>query len=308
MSSSAKQHTTDNLNVSMPPVGRVRHGARGYMDRLAALDLFEMGAAMTLLMIVISLHEPFWYLKLGIATLAVSALVLRPLMRNPLVWFGLVVVFLWSFTFSWAEQNNHDYLKVYWCLAVGASLLAVESGRALRFNARVLIGLCFFFATLWKLVSPDYLDGSFFTYFLLQDSRFGLLAKHLGGLDGSVLAADQMVRGAHSLFGNPADPIPTPLAPAVVWVAHLMTWWTVAIEGTVATAFLLPRRFFLSRWRDVILFAFVLSTYVVAPILYFAWILLAMGVVQCEHERLRYAPVAYAVLFLLVLMRFYIPA
>ena len=262
---------------------------------------------MTLVMIVISLHEPFWYLKLGVATLAVSALVLRPLMRNPLVWFGLVVVFLWSFTFSWAEQNNHDYLKVYWCLAIGVSLLAADSARALRFNARVLIGLCFFFATLWKLVSPDYLDGSFFTYALLQDSRFGLIAENLGGLDGSVLAGDRTMRAAHSLFGDPAEPITTPLAPAVVWIAHVMTWWTVVIEGAVAAAFLLPQRFFLARWRDIILFAFVLSTYIIAPILYFAWILLGMGAVQCERERFRYVPVAYAVLFLLVLVRFYVP-
>lgn len=301
--------SADRPPEARSPLGRrVREGARGYADGLAGLDLFELGAAMTLLMIVLSLHEPFWYLKLGVATLAVSALLLRPLMRNPLVWFGLVVVFAWSFTFSWAEQNNHDYLKVYWCLAVGVSLLAADAGRALRFNARVLIGLCFFFATFWKLVSPDYPDGSFFTYFLLQDSRFGLFAENLGGLDAGALASDQMARGAHSLFGDPAEPIPTPLAPAVVWVAHFMTWWTVAIEGAVAAAFLLPRRFFLARWRDLVLFAFVISTYVVAPILYFAWMLLAMGVVQCERERFRYAPLVYAVLFLLVLMRFYIPA
>ena len=304
----SEKQASDDRRSPVPLGHRVREGARAYVDRLAEVDLFEIGAAMTLLMVVISLHEPFWYLKLGIATLAVAALVLRPLMRSPLVWFGLVIVFLWSFTFSWAEQNNHDYLKVYWCLAVGMSLLAAGAERALRFNARVLIGLCFFFATLWKLVSPDYLDGSFFNYFLLQDSRFGLFAEHLGGLDGGVLASDQVMRGAHSLFGDPAEPIPTPLAPAVVWIAHFMTWWTVAIEGTVAAAFLLPRRFFLARWRDLVLFAFVLSTYVIAPILYFAWILLAMGVVQCEHERFRYAPLGYAVLFLFVLMRFYIPA
>lgn len=263
---------------------------------------------MTLVMVVISLHEPFWYLKLGIATLAVAALVARPLMRNPLVWLGLVGVFLWSFTTSWPEQNNHDFLKLYWCLGVGVSLLLADPGKALRVNARVLIGLCFLFATLWKLISPDYLNNAFFNYFLLQDSRFSLLAEHLGGLNAPALVSDRAARAAQTAFGDPSINIVTPMAAQVLWIARLMTWWTVFIECTVAAAFLLPRRFFLSRWRDVVLFGFVLSTYFVAPILYFAWILLAMGVVQCNRDAFRYAPAVYAALFLIVLMRFYIPS
>ena len=41
----------------------------------------------------------------------------------------------------------------------------------LAWNARALIGLAFAFAVLWKLLSPDYLDGRFFRVALVEDHR-----------------------------------------------------------------------------------------------------------------------------------------
>ncbi len=290
------------------PPSRLRTLARRPVDALLGADLFELGAAMTLVMIVLSLHEPAWHIQLGLTTLTVTALVLRPLMRNPLLWLGLVGVLVLAYWQTWHQQNNHDFLKLYWCLGLGVSLLAVEPLKAVRVNARVLIGLCFLFATLWKVLSPDYVSGAFFNYFLLQDTRFGLFAEHLVGLDAGVLARARLERVVYTAFGDPAGALAVPLAAEARWLAALMTWWTLAIEGAVAVAFLLPRRFWLAKWRDAVLLAFVFSTYVVAPILYFAWLIVAMGIMQCERETFRYAPALYVAAFVLVLMRFYIPA
>jgi hypothetical protein len=271
------------------------------------LDLFELGGVMTLLMIALSLDDTFWYLKLGIITLAVSAIVIRPLLWNPMIWLGLVVVFVWSYTNTWYEQNNHDFLKLYWCLGVGVALLAADRVQALRTNARILIGLCFLFACLWKVVSPDYLNNAFFSYFLLQDTRFELIVTYLGGLDAGELARGRLDRVLYTAFGDPAGSVAVPMSSAVGWIAPLMTWWTVLIEGFIAVAFLWPEGKGVSKWRDSAFMVFVISTYFVAPILYFAWLLIAMGVVQCARESFRYWPLVYVALFVLVLMRFHIP-
>lgn len=290
-----------------PTGGRPR--ALRFLDeqvvRVLGESPFELGAAMTLVMIAVSLHEPFWYLKAGIMVLAATALVVRRLVWNPLLWLGLVGVFVLSFTFTWFDQNNHDYLKLYWCLGIGVALLAADPQRALRWNARVLLGLCFLFATLWKVLSPDYLSGAFFNYFLVQDSRFELIAHHIGGLGAYELFSGRLARVGFQRFGDLEAGLAVADAVRVSWVAPILTWWTVFIEGLVAAAFLWPEGRGLSRWRDLVLLVFMLSTYVIAPILYFAWVLCAMGVVQCDVGRWRYWPLLYVGTFVVLIVRFY---
>ena len=280
---------------------------RSHVDRLLGADLFELGASMTLLMIALSLHEPYWYIRAGVVTLAVSGLVVRSLMRSPMLWFGLAAVFALSFSSTWFEQNNHDFLKLYWCLGLGVALLAADQMRAVRFNARILIGICFLFAVVWKVLSPDYLSNEFFNYFLLQDTRFGLIAEYVGGLSPAELRGGQLERVLYTAFGDPEGSVPVPLAANVAWIAPVLTWWTLFIEGLVAVAFLAPEGWGVSRWRDPALLAFVFTTYFVAPVLYFAWILIAMAVIQCDRTAFRYWPVVYTAAFVLILMRFYVP-
>ena len=286
---------------------RVREKARGTVDTLIGNDLFELGAAMTLVMLVLSLHDAPWQVELGLMTLAILPLVIRPLMHNPFVWLGLTAVLGVATVHAWYGQNNHDFLKLYWCLAVGLSLLLTDPSKALRTNARVLIGLCFLFAFIWKAVSADYVDHSFFNYFLVQDSRFRLLSEFVGGLEHSAILSGQVERVAYTEFGDPTVSLPVPLAASVQWLAPAMTWWTLLIEGAVALLFLCPLRFRLSALRDPALLAFILSTYFVAPILYFAWVLIAMGIIQCSYETFRYWPLGYVAAFMLILMRFYVP-
>lgn len=290
-----------------PVVRRMQTWVQSPLETVLAFDLFELGARMTLVMLLLSLHETAWYIKLGVVTLAVSALVLRPLLRNPFLWLGLAAVFVLAFSQNWYTQNNHDYLKLYWCLGVGFSLLLADPTKALRTNARLLIGLCFLFAFLWKVISTDYMNHAFFNYFLLQDSRFGLLTEFVAGLDSQAVLSGRVDRVVFTEFGDPEASIAVPLADAVRWLAPLMTWWTLFIEGLVAAAFLCPPGFRFSQWRDSFLLVFVLSTYFIAPILYFAWILIAMGTIQCERDGFKHWPAAYVAVFFLVLMRFYLP-
>ena len=79
-----------------------------------------------------------------------------------------------------------------------------------------------------------------------------------------------------------------------------MTWWTVFLEGAVAVAFLWPLERGVSRGRDALLLLFCVTTYAVAPVEGFGWLLIAMGVAQCAPERRR-TRLLYLAVFALVL-------
>src|SRR4029450_11750486 len=83
-----------------------------------------------------------------------------------------------------------------------------EPARALRLSARLLVSGTFFFAVLWKVViSPDWLDGTFFRVTLLSDPRFHDLCVLTGAASEPVLDAfDAALRGFLSGAGGwPGD-------------------------------------------------------------------------------------------------------
>jgi hypothetical protein len=72
----------------------------------------------------------------------------------------------------------------------------------------------------------------------------------------------------------------------------VLTWWTLAIEGAVALAFLSRGTSLLGRHRDHLLITFTVSTYLAAPVLGFGWLLLVLGLAQlrttASHLRILY--------------------
>ncbi len=71
------------------------------------------------------------------------------------------------------------------------------------------------------------------------------------------------------------------LTPAL---AKLTAWWTAAIETALAAVFLLPSRLAVSRYRHALLLLFAWTTYLLATVATFGWLLLTIGVGQCEPE------------------------
>ncbi len=96
----------------------------------------------------------------------------------------------------------------------------------------------------------------------------------------------------------PAEPASLRLA------AHLLTGWTAALETALAVAFLWPVGRGPSPARHALLLLFCVTTYAVATVEGFGWLLLAMGAAQCEAPRLR---AAYLAAFLLVLVYSEVP-
>jgi amino acid permease len=86
------------------------------------------------------------------------------------------------------------------------------------------------------------------------------------------------------------------------WLASFATLWTLAIEVLIAISFLQPDRRRLTALRDPALLMFCATTYALLPtIAAFGWLLLAMGVAQCEAERHRMR-LAYLGVFALLLV------
>ena len=85
---------------------------------------------------------------------------------------------------------------------------------------------------------------------------------------------------------------------ALARAAALATVFTAMLETALAVAFLVPLRR-LAAARDGLLLAFCASTYALAPVEGFGWLLVAMGVAQCEPVRRR-TRLLYLLAFVLI--------
>ncbi|MBI3800620.1 MAG: hypothetical protein HY268_27035 [Deltaproteobacteria bacterium] len=241
-----------------------------------------------------------WFLQpifLGIAALGVA--LPRQIRWLPL-WIALFVLAALRVLLNWPMADNHAYLLCYWCLAVSLALVSRDPPLCLALNGRLLIGWAFAFATLWKVLSPDYLDGRFFRVTLLTDQRLAGFVQLVGGLTPDVLESLREVLTQH-VDGQAFTVLTTPAEPTrFLWLAHGMTWWTVILEGAIAVAFLWFVNQGISKVRDVLLITFCVTTYAVTPVEGFGWLLIAMGVAQCDPAR-RKTRLGYLAVFGLIL-------
>ena len=229
------------------------------------------------------------------------------LLRTSLFWYATATILGTGVYLTWESADNHRYLFVYWTLALCCtfSLPRTEQPLALATTSRWLVGLCMLLAAAWKIVSPDYLSGSFFHYELLVDERFAHFASWTSGLSLEQLAENRTLREslvAGQLTGVELNQVQFRAAPGIAAVAQLLTWWTLGIESLLAGLFLaaavLRCRPRLMLVANLALLLFAATTYAVAPVRGFGGILMLLGLSQCEpeHKKLRYAFLAAFVL------------
>ena len=202
----------------------------------------------------------------------------------------------------WPLSDNHIYLLGYWCLAIALALSSRTPAETLSASGRWLLGAAFALAVLWKgLLSPDYIDGRFFRVTLLTDERFADASLVLGGLSRNQMAGNRaflepLPEGAELL-----TPPPFVEPPRLRAFAAAATWGGLALEAMVATLCLIPGRGALELARHGALLAFCATTYALAPVAGFGWLLATMGLAQCRPSQsaLRSAYVGVFVLILL---------
>ena len=284
--------------AAAPDPGSVLGRARA---RLAALDArladAQLPLVLTLVLVMLATSRS-WYVAVPAVILAVVGLAVPAALRSWGLWLALAGVLGAA---AWAARwqvDNHQFLIAYWCLALGVAARSPDPAQVRRWSARLLIGAVFVLATMWKLLSPDFVDGSFMRFTLLTDERFAEVAALVGDIDPADLDANRQAMTALAEPDRPLTATPLTGSHRLDVVATAVTWWTLAIEGAVALTFLSPWRR-LARHRDLTLIAFVATTYAVAPVVGFGWVLVCLGLAQHEPGR-RWVRLGYFGAFLLV--------
>lgn len=274
------------------------------MPALRAI-LADRGALAGRLTLLALLLAPigFWLIRPSVGVLAAAGLLLPALARRTAFWLVLAALAALRVVWDWPLSDNHAYLLALWCLALGLACGAAAPGPVLASSARWLVGLTFALATLQKaVISPDYLDDTFFRWALAVDERF----EDLGILLGR--DAEALERTRALLEAEPGETPDETAAfvetPALRAAATAMTWATLLAEGAVALVFLAPARLRVAWLRDAALLVFCVGTYAVAPVAGFGWLLLAMGVAQGRGPR---ALAGYLAAFALLLFYREIP-
>jgi hypothetical protein len=260
----------------------------------------EVSTAITCVLILLAGPKE-WYVSVFTSALAAAALILRGLRAQPVLWafFGTAVGA--SALYNWEYTDNHKYLLAYFCFAVMLSLGATDQRSFLAKSARSLIGVSFAMAVLWKVRSPDFIEGDFFRIHLLTDKRFVAVASWLGGVEfdsvrdfGKAWGSLETITDLSKFRGFDVT-----LPARLNAVAVGMTVWTLFIEVWIALAFLVPERTLLARYRDLALLLFAMTTYPVATVIGFGYLLLAMGLCQTRSALARPVYiVAFFVMFL----------
>ena len=262
---------------------------------------------LTLTAIVLLLRPlDVWWVAAFILAAACLSLLSRTVRRAPLTWI-LVALFVGArIVVLWPLSDNHIYLLAYWCLAIGLALSSAAPAATLSASSRWLLGGAFAMAVLWKAVlSPDYVDGRFFRVTLLTDQRFADAALVFGGLSRDQMAQnraflDPLPNGAELL-----TPPPFVEPPRLRAFAAVTTWSGLILEGLIALTCLIPLRR-LDIARHALLLAFCVTTYALAPVAGFGWLIATMGLAQCR-PRQRLLPGAYVAVFILILMYSEVP-
>jgi hypothetical protein len=249
-----------------------------------------------------------WYVRAPLLLLSMLGLVSGPWLRAPAVW--LVITFLVAVRLyvEWPLPDNHIYLLAYWCLGVTLALRFENPASQLAHTGRLLLGMVFALAVLWKAVlSPDFRDGRFFTVTMLTDDRFADAVQLFGGLSDVQLQEQRDLLTPPPGGAELLEPH-VPQVPARVRALALeATWGTLAMETLAAVVWLAPvtRRALLTV-RHGIVVLFCLTTYAFAPVAGFGWLLIVLGLSNCGvHDR--WAKAVYVATYATVLLYAEVP-
>jgi hypothetical protein len=251
-------------------------------QEIAGYDPWELAAKLTLLALLLS-PVGNWYIRPFTLGLSVMGLLIPGLWRSPSLWAALALLTGIRFYIDWPSADNHAYLLSYWCLAFAVS--AWLGNRDVLFsNARYLVALTFGFAALQKWISPDYLNGVFFLVTFFLDERFEEFVVLFSSVTFEQIdLAREYLEGDYRSAPAP-DSLPFVIPGSMWWLAILSTAWNLLEQTLIAIAFLVPKDSRLGRIRDPLLLLFCFTIYAVVPVVSFGWLILAMGLAQCDEK------------------------
>lgn len=273
--------------------------------RIENIDLYKLALQLTLLDFILK-PVGSWEIRALVLTVAILALLIPGLLKNTVIWFLLAVLTLTWLILDWPLSDNHAYLLFIWCFAVFLSTL-IKDKSMLAKNARAMVGLVFLFAFIWKaFLSPDFMDGRFFSLNMVEDPRFSEFTQLLCDIKKDELDnfRDYVKQHVDGSFLFPEN-IKFDLK-CINKISFFLTYYTVSLEFIIALIFLLPRKFLISKYRDYFLILFCISVYSLATVEGFGWLLIAMGISQCDDKK--HTKLLYLITFFIILVYREVPA
>ena len=270
----------------MKAIAKIRYWLNCVVDDLMQQPKHLLTFRLTALLLLLY-SPPYENLSDFVLPICCGVLLIYPkLLNQRLIWFAIAAFFVGTNVRFWFTFDNHHYLATYWCLVclLAAGQKNSDSEEILQWNGRILIGLCFFLATFWKLIANQYFDGSLLHLTFLLDSRLDMSAFLFGGLESHVLQSNRELY-SQLYISNPGTELTLTSSPRLSSFSLVLSYWTLLCEGAIALAFLSPRPQWLHNCRDWLLIFFIFSTYPFTPIFGFAALLLVIGFAQCPRDR-----------------------
>jgi hypothetical protein len=259
---------------------------RAAARRFENCDAIDVGARMVFALFLVStwVTTEVWYFKLPLRALALAALVLPPIHRDPRLWTMFAALLFCKSIRNWMTQDNHIFLLTWFSIGMSIALRARDPERTVCDLGRRLIGLTFFFAALWKgPLSGEFMDGTFYAHAFLTDDRFRGSAQLFAGVpfDTLMLNASEVTRLEAGADAVVLQGVTTRL----MVVARIAAWWTFLLEAALAVTCFVPEAWSRVRAsRHGLLLLFGLTTYLVVDIETFGWTLMAIGAAQTARE------------------------
>ena len=232
-----------------------------------------------------------WYFIVPFSCLAAASLLYQDVLTSWLFWALTSALLGFALVQLWLIEGNHLYLLFYLSLMALVATSSDEPLKVVRHNARLLIGCIFALAIVWKLITPEFMSSTFFSYYLVQDARLAPIALLVTDLTRTDVLANR-----ETLSGAWDETMTLRSTVRVERLAIVLTWLTFVVEAAVAAAFLIPAKQF-ERIRDPALIIFLTGAYLVVPVPSFGMSFACLGYAQTNSlatERL------YLILFILM--------
>jgi len=115
----------------------------------------------------------YHFISVPIMVIAISSLFIEfNLAKNKVFWCAALLLILMTLIEDWTLPANHDYLLIYFILAVllSSSKNGELSDHRIAYHTMCLFALTFLLAGVQKLLSPQFMDGSFLSFAFHTDN------------------------------------------------------------------------------------------------------------------------------------------
>jgi hypothetical protein len=266
-----------------------------------------LNISLKMLIIVLLLYmNDNTYLLIFMPVLLLPALFFRQILLNKYYWAALAMVAIISYLlFGLAAYiPNHKYIFAYAVIAVAIVLFLAEKEdtmNMLSYQGKIIIGLCFLFASVGKFLAPEFFNGTFFEFTNVTDRRFFGLTSVLNGLSLESLSLNLKNLNGLLNTNNTQNSFNLLTNANVTASSFFLPYWTIFIEGMIAITFCLPSKYKLSKYRNWFLIIFIFTTYPIATVKGFAIILCMLGFIQSiENNQITQYSKFYLLVFILL--------